>query len=255
MKALRDAPRFDYDAGMALNQQMPLSVLKQAALNSSLPKSLRRDLVQAVWLRAVILGDTKTADDLVPALRELVPELSPLLSDYLAATPQTKKMSAIYAWLKFPGLEPVVDIGVGRRTPLHEQDSYRDNWWCGAAYPPAAEASDESEADSIESFTSRNTQPLLFLSASERAAAEKEWKALQALGPAPNYLAREVIEFANTRSGGPKIAEALHLVVMSTRFGCTNQETGKWSKAAFDVLHRKYPNTTWAKKTPYWFKE
>lgn len=255
MKALRDAPRFDYDAGVALNKQMPLSVLKQAAENTSLPKSLRRDLVQAVWLRAVILGDTKTADDLVPTLRELVPEMSPLLSDYLAATAQTKKFSAIYAWLKFPGLEPVVDIGVGRRTPLQEQDSYRDNWWCGAAYPPATEEKEEGEAESPAFFTARDTQPLLFLSDSERAAAEKEWKTLQSLGAAPNYLAREVIEFANTRSGGPKNAEALHLVVMSTRFGCTNQESGKWSKAAFDLLHRKYPNTPWAKKTPYWFKD
>ncbi|HEU4767822.1 MAG TPA: hypothetical protein VFS77_10615 [Pyrinomonadaceae bacterium] len=254
MKALRDAPRFDYDAGMILNQQMPLSVLKQAAQNTSLPRSLRRDLVQAVWLRAVILDDTKTADELVPALRELVPEMSELLTLYLSATPQTKKFSGIYAWLKFPGLEPVVDIGVGRRTPLHEQDSYRDNWWCGAAYQPAEEEK-ESETDSVASFTARNTQPLLFLSDAEKAAAEREWKTLKALGAVPNYLAREVIEFANNRSGGPKIAEALHLAVMSTRFGCTNQETGRWSKAAFDVLHKKYGDTPWAKKTPYWFKD
>ena len=24
---------------------------------------------------------------------------------------------------------------------------------------------------------------------------------------------------------------------------------------AFDALHKRYPNSTWAKKTPYWFKD
>jgi hypothetical protein len=50
------------------------------------------------------------------------------------------------------------------------------------------------------------------------------------------------------------VPEALHLAVKSTRYGCTDKETGRWSKAAFDLLRRKYPNSTWAKQTPYWFK-
>jgi hypothetical protein len=248
--------RFDYDAGEAFNNRMPLAVLKQAVLSRRLPAPLRTDLAQAVWLRAVLLGDLKTADEVVPTLRELVPELSPLLDDYMkATTPQAKKFAAIYAWLKSPGLEPVVDVGVGRTTrSIQEQDSYRDNWWCRAAFPPPADQ-DDSKADAPTSFTARNTQPLLFVSATEKAAAEREWNALSASGAAPNYLAREVIQAANRMPDDPRMAEALHLAVKSTRYGCTDKDTARWSKAAFDVLHRKYPNTTWAKKTPYWFKE
>lgn len=254
MKALKDQPRFDFDAGLALNQQMPLAVLKEAAKNRSLPAPLRRDLVQAVWLRAVILGDTKTADELTPILRELIPELSTLLDAYLSATtPQAKKFSALYAWLKFPGLEPVVDIGVGRRTPLQSQDSYRDNWWCGAAYLPN-EPEPESDVDTpTPSFTARSTQSPLFLSAADKATAERQWSTLVAPGAAPNYIAREVIQWANRTPNDPRNAEALHLSVITTRYGCTNKDSGRWSKAAFAVLHRKYPGTTWAKKTPYWF--
>jgi hypothetical protein len=203
-----------------------------------------------------MLGDFKTADELVPTLRELVPELTPSLDDYVSATtPQAKKFSALYAWLKFPGLEPVVDIGVGRTTKsIQEQDSYRDNWWCGAAFHPTADE-DDSRPDGPTAFTARNTQPLLFLSATEKATAGREWNALSASGAAPNYIAREVIQAANRMADDPRMAEALHLAVKSTRYGCTDKDTGRWSKAAFDVLHRKYPNTTWAKKTPYWFKE
>lgn len=253
MKALRAQPRFDFDAGLALNQQMPLSVLKEAARNTTLPANLRRDLVQAVWLRAVILGDTKTADELTPTLRSLVPELSALLDAYLSATtPLAKKFSALYAWLKTPGLEPVVDIGVGRRTPLQSQDTYRDNWWCGVAYQPT-ESEDESSVDGATSFTSRTSQPLLFISAAEKSAAEREWQTLIAPGAAPNYIAREVTQWVTRTPNDPRNAEALHLTVMTTRFGCTDKDSGRWSKAAFDLLHRRYANSTWAKKTPYWF--
>jgi len=257
MKALKDAPRFDYDAGIALNQQIPLTILKQAATQKHLVVSLRRDVAQAVWLRAVILGDTQTADELVPVLRELVPELSPLLNDYVSATtPQAKKFSAIYAWLRFPGLEPVVDIGVGRRTPLNQQDSYRDNWWCGNAfYLPEEEKENELETDGPPSFTARATSPLLFLSAAEQATAKREWSTLGQLGAAPNYIAQQVIQWANRTPNDERLPEALHLAVKSTRYGCTDKDSGRWSKAAFDVLHRKYPNTRWAKMTPYWFKE
>ncbi len=251
MKDLRGQPRFDYDAGTALNEKIPLSVLKTAVNSATLPAPLKRDVAQAVWLRAVMLGDTKTADELVPVLSSLAPELSTLLNAYLeAGTPQAKNFAAMYAWLKSPGLEPVVDIGVGRRTPLQQQDEYRDNWWCGAAFQPAT----DEENSEVLSFTSGDTaaQPLLFLSAAEKTRAEQEHKMLS-VGAAPNYIAQQVIKFANANPTDPRAPEALHLAVTTTRYGCTDDQTGRWSKAAFDLLHRKYPNTTWAKKTKYWF--
>jgi len=255
MKEIKGEPRFDHDAGYALNQRIPLTILKTAAKSTTLPTPLRRDLAQAVWLRAAILGDTKTADEMVPALKSLMPELSAMLDAYLSdTTPQAKKSSAIYAWLKFPGLEPVVDIGIGRRTPLNQQDSYRDNWWCGAAFYPT-EGEDESQVDSAPSFTGRSVEPLLFLSPGDKANAEREWNTLVAPGAAPNYISQQVIQWANRTPADPRVPEALHHAVTTTRYGCTDKDTGRWSKAAYDLLHRKYPNSTWARKTPYWFKD
>ena len=254
MKDIKGQPRFDHDAGIAFNMRIPLSRLKTAVKSTTLPSPLRRDLAQAVWLRAAILGDTKTADELVPVLTSLIPELSPLVNAYPSATtPQEKKFTAIYAWLKFPGLEPVVDIGIGRRTPLNQQDTYRDNWWCGAAFYPH-EGEDESHVDGTVAFTARSEQPLVFLSAAEKAIADREWNALAEIDAAPNYISQQVIQWVNRTPADPRNAEALHLAVTTTRFGCTDKDTGRWSKAAFDLLHRKYPNTPWAKKTKYWFK-
>jgi hypothetical protein len=92
-----------------------------------------------------------------------------------------------------------------------------------------------------------------FLKASQ-AAAEREVALLQSLGPGPNYLAQTAINWATKNPTDQRVPEALHLAVKSTRYGCTDKETGRWSKAAFDLLRRKYPNSTWAKQTPYWFK-
>ena len=253
-KALIGKPLFDVDAAWALNSQMPLTVLKEAAMSPSLPTNLRRDLAQAVWVRAVLLNDFTTADELVPTLKTLVPGLTSVLDGYAKATPENKKFSALYGWLKSPGIEPVVDIGIGRDTPLSDQDSYRDNWWCGASIEEGSESA-FAENTEITSFTADTKRIPEFLTATQRTAGAREWTNLRALGVMPNYLCKQMIQWATKDPDDPRLPEALHLAVNATRYGCGDKDTGRWSKAAFDLLHRKYPNTTWAKKTKYWFKE
>jgi hypothetical protein len=253
LAALKGKALFDSDAAEIFDRRMPLALLSRGATNNRLPDHLRRDLAQAVWLRSVLLGDTTTATAVVPTLKSLVPELSPLLDKYVSARePGAKKFSAIYAWLKFPGLEPVVDTGVGRGS-LEQQDSYRDNWWCSATFlAPKGESTDEKKH--LGEVPADKRIPS-FLTAPQRINAEKEFVALTALGAAPNFLCREVIEWATKHPTDPRVPEALHLAVKTTRYGCSDKQTGKWSKAAHDLLHRRYPNNTWTNQTPYWFKE
>ncbi len=252
-KSKKGKPFFDVDAAHAINQQLPLSVLKEAAKSNALAAGPRRDVAQAAWLRAALLGDTNTADELTPLLAELVPEIAELVRTYLStAQPDEKKFAAIYAWLKTPGLEPVVDVGTGREMALQEQDSYRDNWWCSSVIVPGT-AEENSE---VIQFTATTTNPPpRFLSPQEAERGAKEWAALTALGTAPNYISKQVIQWANAHPNDPRVPEALHLAVKTTRYGCTDKDTVRWSKAAFDLLHRKYPNSPWTKKTPYWFKD
>jgi hypothetical protein len=249
---LKNRLLFDTDASEILNRRMPLSLLREAAGNKTLPDYLRRDVTQATWLRAVLLGDHTTATALVPTLKGLVPELAPLLSEYTSAPdPAAKKFSAIYAWLKFPGLEPIVDSGSGRGTPLNEQDSYRDNWWCSAAISEP----DTENSESPKPRTTKDAPVPSFLTEVQRAAAEKQYTALTSIGTAPNYLCRQVVDWATKHPTDPRVPEALHLAVKSTRYGCTDKQTGKWSKVAYDFLHAHYPGNTWTKQTPYWYKD
>jgi tetratricopeptide (TPR) repeat protein len=256
-KKLIGKPLFDNDAATVLDKQLPLSILKEATASQTLPPHLRKDLTQAVWIRAVLLGDYKTADELVPELKDLAPELAAELDNFAKATqPDDKKFTALFTWLKSPGIEPVVDIGIGRESPLEQQDTYRDNWWCASSETPASTEEQSTEADvEITSFTASSLHAPLFLTDAQRTAGAKEWTALTALGTMPNYLCKQVIQWANKNPTDPRVPEALHLAVNSTRYGCTDKDTGRWSKAAFDLLHRKYPTSSWAKKTKYWFKE
>ncbi len=240
-KKLQHQVRFDIDAAGVLNRSLPLEVLRQAGESELLPVHLRRDVVQAAWLRAVMLDEPRVANELVPVLRKLVPEAAPLLADYVSAPENLKRFSAIYLWLKYPGLEPVVDVGIGRQTPLNQQDTYRDNWWCGAAYV----------AESVKAAPENLPE---FITPEQRATAEKEFANLVRSGATPNYLAQQVIEWSTRARSDRRVPEALHLVVRSTRYGCIDKDTGKWSKAAFDLLHKLYPGSVWARRTPYWFQ-
>lgn len=245
LKSIQGKALFDADAGAILNRRMPLALLSQVAGSSRLPENLRRDVTQAAWLRAVLLDNPRIAAALVPKLKTVAPEMASLLTEYLSARePAAKKFAAVYAWLKFPGLEPVIDAGVGRGGSLAEQDSYRDNWWCTASLSSETPRSDESKEPPIPTF----------LTAAERSAGEKEYAMLAAFGAAPNYLSQQVIEWATKNPGDARVPEALHLAVKTSRYGCSDKQTGRWSKAAHDFLHRRYPNNEWTKQTPYWFK-
>jgi hypothetical protein len=246
----------DIDAAKMLNEQMPLSILKQAAMSKTLEDHLRRDLVQATWLRAVLLGDYKTADELVPILNGLVPNISTLTETFTSASqPDEKKFAALYTWLKFPGLEPIVDSGVGRTKPLNQQDTYRDNWWCISGFDLPPPETDTEKPATAEIWTLDTKGFPVFLTDAQRAAATKEFQALRSLGAAPNFLCRQVLQWATAHPDDARVPEALHLAVKTTRYGCTNKETGRWSKAAYDFLHKRYPRSSWAKQTPYWFKD
>jgi hypothetical protein len=238
---------FDQDSAHIINEALPLSMLREAAADASLPQHLRHDLAVAAWVRSVLTGDRAAGRELAPLLEALAPELKGYLDEEVSApTPDARKFSALYAFLKFPGMQPYVDAGIGRQTPLKEMDSYRDNWWCPIDMETSAASSNAGEAAAPASPA--------FLNEAQRGAAARERERIAAHGTAPNYFCRLAIEWANQSPDDPRVPEALHLAVRATRYGCADDETGPLSKAAFQLLHRKYPDNPWTKKTPYWYK-
>jgi hypothetical protein len=68
---------------------------------------------------------------------------------------------------------------------------------------------------------------------------------------APEYLAAQIVAWAGNHPADPRAAEALHLAVRAVRYDCGGKPGA--SKEAFQLLHRQYPNSEWARKTKYWY--
>jgi hypothetical protein len=253
----QDQPLFDADAARVFNRRLPLDTLREMVHRTVLPSHLRRELAMAVLTRSLIMKEEDTTRDLAPVVKTLIPELGPSLDEYRATVNRdARAFTGIFMLLRFPGLKPYVQDNVGRLTPIDQIDNYRDNWWCA---PEPAALGTARDGDRLSApleilYRTAQDQAFEFLSASQVQAAQHELQRLASLGPAPNYLVQQVIAWAQRAGNDPRVPEALHLAVRATRFGCTDADTGTFSKAAFDLLHQRYPKSPWAQKTKYWYK-
>jgi hypothetical protein len=260
------AALFDTEVAATLNQRMPLALLTRAAQNGLFPENLRRALLTSTWSRTAILGDSARARDLGRQLGQEFPAAAVPLSEYAAsADDSSREFAAVFAMLHFPGMRPYVNAGVLRETPLAKIDVYRDNWWGEDVGGRMGKQNFENGCGAWSQWKEQNIAaetpaPTLtpawprFLSPPERNAADLEWNRLRRLGPAPNYFGRVVLAWAKAHPNDPRVPEALHLQVRSSRYGCNNQDTGHLSRQAFELLHRQYGRTQWAAKTPHWFE-
>jgi len=253
----QDAQYFDRDSVFVLNRSSPLALLARITRDETLPRRLRREIAIAAWTRAVAIGRFDFAKRSSEMLADLVPEVAGDLRQLRdAGTPEETRFIAAYTLLRFPGLDPLIAAGYPRETPLAKIDSLRRNWWCAGpsadgapGYRPTPVDSGAALVDTAESWATQ----LPFVTPAERESAQREAKKLDAVEAAPDFLAREVLAWSESHADDPRVPEALHLVVRATRYGCTGDKTSRYSRRAFERLHERYPDSDWAKRTPYWF--
>ena len=246
--AERDAPSkplFDDYAAEILNERSSLRQLATAIEGNALEATLRKRVAYGAWTRAALI-DAEQADSLAGLVSTLEPSLAPDLQRYREAKGADKHFAAVWTFLHNPGLRPYVEPGSNGRDPaqVHEMDHFRDNWWCEGM----SAARDTRPADS------RTPAPFPpFVSAADKTAATGEWERLSKIETGPNYLGRQVLAWAKQHPDDARIPEALHLVVNGTHYGCANDDTINVSRAAFDLLHRRYPKSEWTAKTRYYY--
>ena len=249
----------DADASTILNEQVPLARWKEAASDASLPAPLRSEIAAAAWVRAILLDDDALAVQLAPLVQTLAPELKQPLGAYRAAGDRdARKFEAVYLMLKTPGLRPFIETGFGRLTPMAKIDDFRDNWWCsfnaqGENYQGDYYRSRRHFSTALTLLYGASKLDAAFLPESERAEAGKEWNSLQGLPTAPTFLAEAAVNYLKGHVADPRAPEALALAVRSTRYGCGDASTTAQSRAAFRLLHGRYPESEWAKKTKYYY--
>lgn len=229
------------EAAFWLNTRLPVASFAAAAERPG-AADVRERLAAAAWTRATLLDRTAEAERAAKLLGDAVPEIAA----WATAAPADRSVTATWALLKNPGLSPLVEGGFPRWGTVADVDDYRRNWWC-AALP--TEISDEDRNGDLPDLPAQPT----FLSAAENAAAERETKALEALGEGYDVIAARALAWAKARPNDPNVPEALYLASQRARVAACRQEKPNLSKTTFDLLKKTYPKSEWAKKAKYWY--
>ncbi len=233
----RDREMFGEDAVRMLNTSAPLSVWLKAANSEQLPDHLKDFVASAGWVRAFMLKDKQAEAAFEPLVARYSKDFAAYFSKYdRSRSASDKEAAALIVIARYPVLSVMIESGWGRRdSDATSIDSNRGNWWC------------------LEPATEVDTKPS-FLSAAELRAGESEFKKLNALGEGATAYGSRALAFSRQNPRHANTAEILHLAVRSSRYGCTDDNTGNYSKAAFQLLHSRYKSSVWAKRTPFWFQ-
>jgi hypothetical protein len=180
--------------------------------------------VQAAWLIAVLLERYNLADRLVPILIGHDATVGKTLTAYLnAQDPVAKRFYAVLAMLRFPW-----------SGQYGNQKSY--------LYPFLLDYAVTSESAKANFFLEPKMAAMETAGRQTYEAELKEIKSRNASSPA--FYFNSVQARLEQDAADPNLPEALHRIV---------KNGGEYSKKAFQLLHKHFPRSPWAKKTKYWY--
>jgi TolA-binding protein len=222
------SPILGYDGLKALNDFTPLEKLIAAAASNRLPDGSRAQIANSAWTRAFLLADDASADNLAPLLEKSHAAWAADLEAFRGASGDAKRFAGALLIERHADFHPAVWL------------AFAPNWWCAEPFPGKADA----------------TIPDAALSQKERTLAQQQVQGIRKAGAAQAFLAPIVMSWAKAHPDDPRVPEALHRLVRVTRYGCYGVAgNGAISKAAFDLLHQRYPDNKWTRDTPYWFNQ
>lgn len=245
--ALRhDASALDLPAAphRILEREVPLSGWLELAGAKALDPAVRSVFALSGHTRATAIDNAELALRFAERLANLDQATgAPLLAAAQIEDPAERRFASALALLETPGA--TVDLALYRPYLQHAEQAdsaprtfstFRLNWWCA---PQRAEVAVDAPA---------------FLAAAGGVGPEERDRVLR-IEAGPILLGRRVLEYADAQPDDPRVPRALHLVVQSTRSAPTCPETayGEVSRGAFERLHRRYPQSDWTDRTPYWF--
>jgi hypothetical protein len=254
----KPAELFDVDATRVLNRAAPFRLLKSAALEQPLPAELKKEALLTAFTRGLMLGED--VSEVAKALGDAEPAVASYTNAYLNEhSDEARQFAAAFLLLHRPEARPYFASGITRQSRPGRLDPYRDNWWCPTDV--------QMELDSRANITDRwyTASPNLlqqsaadeipdFLAGDLSAEARHEMDKMGTLSAATDFLGGIVLAYAKAHPGDARIPEALYWLVRAGHYGCADTNTWKTTRTAFRVLQLRYPKTSWAKRTPTWFK-
>jgi hypothetical protein len=250
-KANVDSEILAEDSAYVLNYLTPLAKLNHAAQGKLLPAWSAADVALAGWTRAFMLNDLDTARELAPIVAKAHPDWQSSLVPATSAEADHWRFQAALLIALHRQFQP--SVRVNYRTELDRSGS-----WC----PVESQSSIPGQRDGDQNNSISWRLPVNFtpskevLSQKDRDIASHEISELNEKGSTEMFLAPIIFAWAKSHPDDPQVPQALHRLVVVTRYGCRNggESSGQISKAAFDQLHNQYSKDPWTAQTPYWFK-
>jgi hypothetical protein len=251
------------------------AALTRLAERGDLPAEERGRFARVAWTRLYAMGRP------VPAgLDRLMRRLNPEITAGWTSRPGRGRSGdrLLLDVLRSPGLnilmtthqrEPQSSDRSEFLTRIDTHQHSDNNWWCAWQTSRHSGALDvllyqqffgkpdgyfrRDREDPLEIAGARTVlEPLLGGSYWWSARGPAEEERLAKIDCAPKIMAERAIAWKGKHTSGQD--EALALAVRATRYGCQRQGGhGAYSKAAFTLLHKRFPESAAAKRTRYWF--
>jgi hypothetical protein len=263
---------------------LPAAGLRTLADNASLNDAQKALLKRAAWTRNYARGianSEKTTTEMLSSNPEIAAAFEAVKTQYPKLKLERALLLTILRNPRFgilvnsPDWADPIETKRERFDSLEDYDPNDKNWWCPLEVDRqlGAVRADYDEASGLATIKGYNSSALAMVletDAISKADSVRDvvlkqhpivkavdWKEVQGLAKAasaPQKLAKDAIRWAKASKADDGAAEALALAVRATRYGCRWHGSVKaYSKPAQELLKAKFPTTSWATQTPYWF--
>ena len=253
-----DTPVFFWETAALLNRAFTPAMFLEVIDSPGLGAYQRGRMAIAGWTKAMLMDDLTNAVELSRHVRRNVPFLADDFGVFEDAHDMHFEAARII--LEYPAFSPWMWGDAGRvqhHLVRRDDGTYRErrpipdhvadglnwlNWWC---------ASSEETIERIRIPDAVLQHPRFShyseaeIDASRRMVDLRRTAATTAFGP-------HVIRYAKNNLDDPRVPRTLHRLVFATRHACMTVP-GEISRAAFALLHKHFPDSEWAEKTPYWY--
>ena len=238
---------FPRETTKLINNYFTPEMMLGAITFRSLGDYQRGRLAIAGWTKAMLLDDPEAARKLSRQVKRYVPRLRAAFERF--ETGRNPQLEAALIVLNNPAFSPRMWWGAGR---VQQWDSPVKptpddvalpwnyyNWWC----PRNASA---GEIDSV-------------LSGSRFAhydeAQLEDIRQLRGIdqNSVAGFFGPPVLRYARSNLDDSRVPRALHRVVFASRYACMGGPRDI-SREAHNLLHKHFPDSEWAEKTPYWYE-
>ncbi len=231
----------DPSAVQTINEHFPTEVLSSLLKNENLPVYWKTRLIPAIWTRAYLLKDEKTALQFAPEIVKLKPATEKMMLAYVnAKTPIEREFAGLHILINTRDLTPYLEPGF-EKEDVDEFSMWTDErWWC-----ESSDGSYDEESDStVATFKPK------FLTAIQTAKAKLERAKLLKTADATSWLTKRVFDWYKLSPTDKRLPEALYVIYSInqwTKYGCGNYSEDARNKAD-RLLKTKFPKSKFTLK-------